>query len=96
MPLYALVARDRPGLERRKRARPAHLDHLAKIDEAGHLRFAGPLLNGDRDMVGSLIILEADSIKDAKATYAQDPYVVNEVFEHYDVMETLQVFPREA
>ena len=96
MPLYALVARDRPGLENRKRTRPAHLDHLAKIDAAGRLRFAGPLLNDDRDMVGSLIILEAENIEAAKATYAQDPYVVNDVFEHYDVMETLQVFPRES
>ena len=96
MPIYALIADDRPGLERRKRTRPAHLNHLSKLRAAGRVRFAGPFLNPGGDMVGSLIILEADSLEEAKATYATDPYVVDQVFEHYDVRETKQVFPPES
>lgn len=96
MPIYALIADDRPGLERRKRTRPAHLNHLSKLHADGRIRFAGPFLNPDGDMVGSLIILEADSIEEAKATYATDPYVVQEVFAHYEVRETKQVFPPES
>ena len=94
MPLYALIAHDRPGLEHRRDNRPAHLEHMAKLDAAGRLRYGGPLLNEKQDMVGSLIILEADSLDDAKATYAQDPYVIHNVFDRYDVVETKPVFPR--
>ena len=94
MPLYALIARDRPGLEQRQRARPAHLDHMNRLDDAGRLRYGGPLLNGGKDTVGSLIVLEADNLEQAKATCEQDPYVVNDVFEHYDVFETKQIYPR--
>lgn len=94
MPLYALIAHDRPGLEHRRDNRPAHLEHMAKLDAAGRLRYGGPLLNDNQDMVGSLIILEADSLDDAKATYAKDPYVIHNVFDRYDVVETKPVFPR--
>ncbi len=94
MPLYALIARDRPGLEHRKTNRPAHLEHMAKLDATGRIRYGGPLLNEGQDMVGSLIIIEAESLDDAKTTYAKDPYVIHNVFEHYDVIETMPVFPR--
>ena len=94
MPFYALIAHDRPDLEHRKQHRPAHLEHMARLDAAGRLRYGGPLLNDKQDMVGSLIILEADSLDEAKATYADDPYVIHNVFDHYDVVETTPVFPR--
>ncbi|HIC56900.1 MAG TPA: hypothetical protein EYO94_05825 [Acidobacteria bacterium] len=94
MPLYALIARDRPGLEHRQTNRPAHLEHMAKLDAAGRIRYGGPLVNDSHDMVGSLIIIEAESLDDAKATYAKDPYVIHNVFEQYEVVETMPVFPR--
>ena len=60
MPLYALIARDRPGLEHRQTNRPAHLEHMAKLDATGRIRYGGPLVNDSQDMVGSLIIIEAN------------------------------------
>ena len=45
-------------------------------------------------MVGSLIIIEADDLESARATYAVDPYVIHGVFEDYDVVGTKQVFPK--
>lgn len=94
MPFYALIARDLIG-ERRQQTRPAHLDHMNRLDDAGRLRHGGPLLNADDQIVGSLIILEADTLEDAKATFARDPYIVNDVFGHVDVLETKQVYPRQ-
>ena len=94
MPLYALVAHDRPGPEARLQHRPAHLEHMARLDAAGRLVYGGPLMNEHNQMVGSLIILEADSLEAARATYAEDPYMVHGVFARYDVIETKQVFPR--
>ena len=55
---------------------------------------AGPLLNEDEAMAGSLIIFEADDLDAARVVCAEDPYVIHGVFEHYDVIETQPVFPR--
>ena len=95
MPWFALIARDRPdGLERRKKHRPAHLEHMARLDAAGRLRYGGPLLTAQGEMGGSLIVLEADDVEAARNTYAEDPYVVHGVFDTYDVIETRPIFPR--
>ena len=51
-------------------------------------------MNEHNQMVGSLIILEAESLADAKATYGDDPYVIHGVFERYEVIETKRIFPR--
>ena len=95
MPWFAMIAKDRPdGLEFRKQHRPAHLEHMARLDAEGRLRYGGPLLNEEGQMGGSLVILEADDLDDAKNTYAEDPYVVHGVFETLDVIETKPIFPR--
>ena len=95
MPLYALIARDPLGPERRQRARPAHIEHMNRLDQAGRVRYGGPLVDGDGNPAGSLIIIEADNLEEAKATYGQDPYITNDVFERYEIVETKQVFPRQ-
>ena len=95
MPWFALIARDRPdGLEHRKLHRPAHLEHMARLDAAGRLRYGGPLLSEDGEMKGSLIVLEADDLDAARQAYAEDPYIVHAVFESYDIVETRPIFPR--
>ena len=95
MPLYALIARE-PEPERRQRARPAHLEHMNRLDEAGRVRHGGPLIDGDDNAVGSLIIVEAENLADAKATFARDPYLVDEVFGRYEILETKQIYPRQS
>lgn len=95
MPWFAMIARDRPdGLDARKQHRPAHLEHMARLDAEGRLRYGGPLLTEQGEMGGSLVILEAESLEAAKNAYSEDPYVVHGVFESYDVIETKPIFPR--
>ena len=70
--LIALTARDKPGhLETRKANRDAH---LAYIRDTGAVAMAGPLLDGDGAMCGSLIILEVADMSAAEAWAAGDPY----------------------
>ena len=95
MPLYTLIAHDRPGPEQRLTHRPAHLEHMQQLDADGRLIYGGPLVNADNQMVGSLIILQAESLEEAKATYAKDPYMKQKVFDRFDVIETKQVFPQD-
>ena len=73
MPLYCLHCLDNEtdGAARRAAARPAHLEWAAGIGPA--LRMAGPLLSETGAMVGSVFLLEAESLEAARALNAEDP-----------------------
>ena len=68
----ALIAKDKPGaLEVRKANRDAH---LAYIKDTGVVSQAGPLLDAEGQMCGSLVILEVADMAAAQAWAAGDPY----------------------
>ena len=95
MPLFVLTGHDGPqGLERRKECREAHLANLEPLEAAGRVRFGGPVLDGHGQPAGSLVIFEADSLADARAFAATDPYVTRGVFATWEVREIRQVFPK--
>ena len=98
--LYAIIGRDCPGsLPIRTRIRPAHLERVRALVEEGRLLVAGPFPAvdsadpGPAGYTGSLIVAEFDSLEDARAWIATDPYVTEGVFEHYDVRPFRQVLP---
>jgi uncharacterized protein YciI len=77
---YAFVGYDRPnGLPRRMAARPEHLKHLESLGDK--LLLAGPFLDDNGDMVGSLVVIEAESEKEAEEIFARDPFVSNRIFD---------------
>ena len=95
MALYAFSGFDGPsGAELRKLHRPAHLAGLEGLDAAGRILHAGPLLDAEGQPLGSLILFEADSLEEARAIAARDPYVTEGVFERHEVYETRVVLPR--
>jgi uncharacterized protein YciI len=94
MPVYALIGHDGPeGPTLRKLHRPAHLAGLEPLAAAGHVRHAGPLLDAQGRPIGSLVVFESESLDAARAVAARDPYVVEGVFERYEIHETKVVFP---
>ena len=69
---YALMAQDKPGaLQVRKDNREAH---IAYLKETGIVAQAGPLLDANGDMCGSLVILDCADMAAAEAWAANDPY----------------------
>ena len=77
---YAIVAYDKPnGLAHRMEVRPEHLKHLDTLGE--RLLIAGPFLDDKGDMVGSFMVIEAESHADAVATFTKDPFVARGVFD---------------
>lgn len=72
MALFALICTDKPGhLEVRKANREAHLAH---IRDSGVVAQAGPFLNAEGAMCGSLLILDVADRKAAETWAAGDPY----------------------
>ena len=95
VPFYALIGRDGPrGSELRKLHRDAHLEKLQALDAEGRIRHAGPLLDEAGKVIGSLVVFEAPDLDAARGIASGDPYVVQQVFESYELRQTRVVFPR--
>jgi uncharacterized protein YciI len=74
MPLFALYGLDKPGaVEVRKATREAHLAWIEALRP--RVKIAGPMFADDgATPVGSIMVIEADSLEAAKAEYSKDPY----------------------
>ena len=70
--LVAVICTDKPGaIETRKANRDAH---LAYIKDTGVVAQAGPFLDADGMMCGSLLVLEVDDMAAAQTWADGDPY----------------------
>ena len=98
--LYAIISEDvEDSLEKRKLARPDHLARLELLKNAGRLILAGPhpkLDNenpGDAGFTGSLVVAEFNSLADAEAWAAADPYVTAGIYAKVTVKPFKKVLP---
>ena len=99
--LYAIIASDvENSLSDRLKARPAHLERLNELQDEGRLILAGPHPSvdsedpGEAGFSGSLIVAEFDSLDDARAWAADDPYQHAGVYETVMVKPFKKVFPK--
>lgn len=97
---YAIVGQDVPdSLNLRVAARPAHVERLQAMQQAGRLLLAGPFPNidstdpGAAGFSGSLIVAEFDTLVDAQAWAEADPYVAAGVYACVSVKPFKKVFP---
>lgn len=82
--LIALIARDKDGaLQIRKDNRTAH---LAYIEKTGVVLHAGPLLNDQGEMAGSLIALNLEDMDAAQDWAANDPYAKAGLFRDVELI----------
>jgi uncharacterized protein YciI len=81
--LYAIICLDNPGaLDIRKANREAHLAHIKGSN--GAIVQAGPFLDANGDMCGSLLIYDGDEAG-ARAWAAADPYAAAGLFQSVDI-----------
>ncbi len=85
---YAIMSEDVPqSLEKRKSARPAHLDRLNYLASQNRLLVAGPhpaidsFEPGEAGFSGSLVIAEFDNLEQAQAWADADPYQTASVYQ---------------
>jgi uncharacterized protein YciI len=82
---FIIYALDKPdGGAARGKNRDAHRARLREHDHPIKIISAGPLLSGD-DPIGSVFIIEAENADQVRAFIAADPYVINDVYESFDI-----------
>jgi len=80
--MYVFIGYDGPnGKELRKIHREAHLDKLKNLAKARRIVFAGPFTDGS----GSLIVFNAATRTEVELIVKTDPYVMEKVFERYEI-----------
>lgn len=96
---YVIFAQDNPNsLAQRLAVREAHLARLIQLQQEERLLTAGPMPAIDSEepkeagFTGSTVIAKFDSLEDAKAWAAQDPYVDAGVYENVVIKPFLKVF----
>ncbi|MFN2428117.1 MAG: YciI family protein [Candidatus Binatia bacterium] len=91
--LFVIIGRDGPnGKTLRPSLRAAHLDHVRRFEEGGHVALAGPFTDG----AGSLLVVRFSSIEQAHEMAAADPYMTGGVFASVEVHPFLRVFPEKT
>lgn len=97
---YAIISEDvENSLEKRKLARPAHLERLDALKNEGRLLIAGPHPAidsedpGSAGFSGSLVVAEFSSLDEAKQWADQDPYVSAGVYQKVLVKPFKKVLP---
>ena len=97
---YAIVGQDVPdSLDRRLATRPAHVERLHALQQAGRLLLAGPFPAidsndpGTAGFTGSLIVAEFDTLADAQAWAEADPYMAAGVYASVSVKPFRKTFP---
>lgn len=98
--LYAISGQFTPDcLAPRAAARPAHVERLHALQNAGRLILAGPLPAvdaadpGEAGFFGSLIVAEFTSLAEAEAWAQADPYAAAGIYAQLVVKPFVKVFP---
>jgi uncharacterized protein YciI len=86
MPLFVMYGLDGArGPEIRKTTRPAHLDW---VNALGIVKVGGPMYAEDGTTpIGSLIVIEAKDLADAKRIFAEDPYRKAGLWDRVDIRQ---------
>lgn len=85
MALFVVTCWDKPGaLDQRLAHRPDHVAYL-KSQTAAQILVAGPQLDGEGEMCGSLFVIEAEGQAGAEAFSAGDPFNQRGVFGRIEI-----------
>ncbi len=90
--LYVIDCTDEVGhFQTRFDNREAHLSYLAGFSE--QLIMAGPFLSATGDMIGSMLIMEFDTLQEAESFCANDPYQLAGLFSEVAIRPWRKTLP---
>lgn len=88
MPLFCILAYDKPDQEapaRRRAARTAHFERMKLAVERGLVRFAGSMLAEDGSMKCSIVVCSFPDRAELDAWLREEPYVKNGAWDRIEV-----------
>jgi hypothetical protein len=86
MAYFVIDFRDKPNaFEVRAAAREAHLAYIKEL--GAQVKLGGPYVDEQGRMIGSLIIVEADTIDEVRSLHDKDPYRQAGLFETSTITE---------
>jgi hypothetical protein len=83
--VIAYDGKDAGAKERRLRARPAHLENVRKMQQAGSFINGGAILDDNGEMIGSTLYVEFASRAELAQWLNTDPYVTGGVWVEIEV-----------
>ena len=83
--VIAYDGKDADAKERRLRARPAHLDGIQVLKQAGSFINGGAILDDDSNMIGSTLYVDFSSREALNQWLENDPYVTGGVWVNIEV-----------
>jgi uncharacterized protein YciI len=86
---FLVVARDGAddeALERRRRARPSHLESIQPFVDAGRVLIGGAMLSEGGEMVGSMLLVDFPDRSELDAWIERDPYVTQGVWRTIEIV----------
>ena len=88
MKQYLIIAqdgKDDEALGRRKEVRPLHLAGAKKLKENGNLVIGGAMLDDEKKMRGSIMIVQFETQEDFQKWYDNEPYITQGVWKTIEV-----------
>jgi len=85
---YLIIAQDGKddgALNKRKEVRPLHLAGAKKLKENGNLVIGGAMLDDEKNMRGSIMIVQFETQEDFQKWYDNEPYITQGVWKSIEV-----------
>ena len=73
------------ALANRMNVRPHHLDGAKELKENGNYVLGGAILNGEGNMIGSVMIVQFETEEELQAWQRKEPYIIQKVWETVDI-----------
>jgi uncharacterized protein YciI len=83
--LVAYDGTDSGAQERRMQSRPEHLEKIAVVKKEGQFLCGGAILNDAGQMIGSMILYEAENRAALDKLLENEPYIYNKIWEKIDI-----------
>ncbi|MFN2268701.1 MAG: YciI family protein [Desulfonatronovibrio sp.] len=90
--MIVFIGKDKPESEKIRTAnREEHVAIMKELHQKGLIHFAGPFINDQGQMSGSLIIFSTDDEKMVQEIMANDPYVKAKLFAEREISKVKKV-----
>ena len=83
--LIAFDGNDPGAPERRKNARPGHLEKIAFLKRSGEFLLGGAILDDKEQMIGSMIVYEFPDRAALDLKLKEEPYIINNVWHKIEI-----------